>query len=117
MIMECVWWELAPGELGIEQLQTQLEQIDLAVWQRIETLHSKYWIMNETPPRWGAVMVWRGDKPDLSLLPLNVAAEAIGRPPDVRMQFSVTASCLNESIITPWASLISREGTCTIMSS
>lgn len=103
MIMECVWWELAPGEPDIEQLKMQLEQIDLAVWQRIDALHAKYWIMNQTPPRWGAVMLWCGEKPDLTVLPLNMAAEAIGRPPDVRLRFTVAASCLNESIIAPWA--------------
>ena len=117
MIMECVWWELAPGEPDIEQLQMQLEQIDLAVWQRIDALHTKYWIMNETPPRWGAVMLWRGEKPDLTVLPLNVAAEAIGRPPDVRLRFTVAASCLNESIIAPWASVLSQEEACTTMPS
>ncbi|EPH1424377.1 hypothetical protein [Serratia sp. CY85251] len=117
MIMECVWWELAPGEPDIGQLQAQLEQVDLAAWQRIDALQAKYWMMNEMPSRWGAVMVWRDDKPDLAALPLNAAAEAIGRPPDVRLRFTVTASCLNESIITPLASLLNREETCTNMSS
>ncbi|MDQ7097748.1 MULTISPECIES: hypothetical protein [unclassified Serratia (in: enterobacteria)] len=117
MIMECVWWELAPGEPDIGQLQAQLEQVDLAAWQRIGALQAKYWIMNEAPPRWGAAMVWRDEKPDLAALPLNAAAEAIGRPPDVRLRFTVAASCLNESIIAPWASLLSREETCTTMSS
>lgn len=53
MIMECVWWELGPGEPDIKQLQAQLEQVDLVAWQRIHALQVKYWIMNEGPPRWG----------------------------------------------------------------
>lgn len=117
MIMEYVWWELAPGEPDIRQLQAQLEQVDLAVWQRIDALQAKYWIMTESPPRWGAAMVWRGEKPDLAMLPLNVAAEAIGRLPDVWLSFTVAASCLNESIIAPWASLLGQEEICTTMSS
>ncbi|KAE9777090.1 hypothetical protein GRW30_24170 [Escherichia coli] len=117
MIMECVWWELGPGEPDIKQLQAQLEQVDLVAWQRIHALQVKYWIMNELPPRWGAVMVWRDDKPELAALPLNAAAEVIGREPDVRLRFIVAASCLNESIIAPWASLLNREETCTAMSS
>ncbi|MEC5342992.1 hypothetical protein ABRZ24_10325 [Brenneria populi] len=117
MILECVWWEPAPDEPDIGQLQAQLEQVDLAAWQRIDALQAKYWIMSEEPPRWGAVMVWRDEKPNLATLPLNAAAEAIGRPPDVRLQFTVAASCLNESITAPWASLLSQEETCTTMSS
>ncbi|WP_127960301.1 hypothetical protein [Serratia microhaemolytica] len=117
MIMEYVWWELAPGEPDIGQLQAQLEQVDLAAWQRIDALLAKYWIMSEAPPRWGAAMVWRDEKPDLMTLPLNAAAEAIGRLPDVRLRFTVAASCLNESIITPLASLFNQEETCTTMSS
>lgn len=50
MIMECVWWELGPGEPDIKQLQAQLELVD---WQRIHALQVKYWIMNEVPPCWG----------------------------------------------------------------
>lgn len=114
MIMECVWWELTPKEPGIKQLQAQLEPTDLACWQRIDALQAKYWFMNETPPRWGAVMLWRTRKPALALLPLNKAAEMIGRPPDVRLQFTVAASCLNESITAPCTYLLNRGGYASI---
>ena len=35
MIMECVWWELGPGEPDIKQLQAQLEQVDLGANSRL----------------------------------------------------------------------------------
>ncbi|RLM27275.1 hypothetical protein BIY29_03390 [Brenneria alni] len=116
MIMECVWWELTEKDPDIARLRTQLAHTDITVWHPIGALQAKYWIMNESPPRWGAVILWRGEKPALSVLPPNLAAEAIGRSPDVRLHFTVAASCLNESISAPWASLFQEE-TCTTTSS
>ncbi|MGL4749562.1 MAG: hypothetical protein ACRCYF_17785 [Shewanella sp.] len=115
MMMECVWWELAPEDPDIRTLQRQLDEVDLTVWQQINALQAKYWIMNDTPPQWGAVMLWSSDKPDLTELPLNIAAESIGRQPDVRFKFSVTASCSNEAMTTPWAYLVAKENACINM--
>jgi hypothetical protein len=112
MMMECVWWELTPKDPNIEQLCAQLIRTDIAIWHQIDELQAKYWIMNETPPRWGAVMLWNDEKPDLSVLPLNIAAETIGRPPDTRQCFIVSASCLNESIVAPSSSVLNQEKTC-----
>jgi len=117
MIMELVWWKLGPGDPSVKQLQLQLTDNDLASWNQVEALQEKHWIMNEEPPLWGAAMLWRGEKPNVSNLPKNIAAKAIGRPPEVRLSFDVAASCVNEVSIAPFASILCGEKICTSMSS
>lgn len=95
MLMECIWWELSSEDPDIDQLKMKLDEVELGDWKMIDVLHAKYWIMSKSPARWGAVMLWCGDKPDLSILPLNVSAMVIGRPPDVKLQFVVPVFCVN----------------------
>ncbi|CAG75600.1 hypothetical protein ECA2700 [Pectobacterium atrosepticum SCRI1043] len=116
MMMEWVWWELTENDPDIKDLREQLTQRDVIAWHSVEALQEKYWVMNHSPARWGAIMLWREKKPALADLPPNRSAEIIGRAPDKRMSFTVAACCLNESHLAPLTSLF-EEGLCTTMPS
>ena len=90
MQLELAWWELGDGDPPVDALLSnpsfQAAQQD---WAQVPNLLTKLWLASGAAPRWGALMIWNGEKPPLARLPRNVSAEIIGRPPDHRLFFDV----------------------------
>ncbi|MEV0171129.1 PhzF family phenazine biosynthesis isomerase [Streptomyces sp. NPDC050803] len=91
MNLEIAWWDLDGRPVTVDGLQRHLgEDGVVGSWQEVAGLHEKYWIADRAGNRWGAVMVWDGERPDV--LPENRAAGLIGGPVTHRERFEVQAA-------------------------
>lgn len=95
MRVDIAWWELDGTPQTIDSLRDHLRDEAVPVWTGVPGLRLKLWIADRERNRWGAVMLWVGDRPD-EALPPNRAAELIGRPPDHRTRFDVEAAVEGE---------------------
>lgn len=84
-----VWWDLPDSGPTIDALRADLSDAVVGEWDRVPGLLLKVWIADRATNRWGALMVWAGDPPQV--LPANRAAELIGRPPTRRERFTAAA--------------------------
>lgn len=90
MRVELAWWDLGADDPDADALAASPEiQRAFAEWDRVPNLTTKLWLASRDTRRWGALMLWHGDKPDPANLPRNVSAELLGRPPDHRLAFEV----------------------------
>jgi trans-2,3-dihydro-3-hydroxyanthranilate isomerase len=92
MIAEVVWWDLDSDSPTIETLERDLTPDTVATWSDVPGLAVKLWLADRANNRWGAIMVWAGEKPPRDALPPNRAGELIGRAPSVRERFDVPAA-------------------------
>ncbi|AJE80579.1 MULTISPECIES: hypothetical protein [Streptomyces] len=97
-----VWWDLEGSGQTISALRGSLEAEGAASWERVEGLCLKLWVADPTGNRWGAVMVWEREVPPVGSLPANRAAELIGSPPTVRVEFEVEAAVAGSA----WGALV-----------
>lgn len=93
MKLEVVWWDLNLGAATIDQFEDQLGNDGIGEWSSLPELYAKYWISDPVNNRWGAVMVWKDQRPDS--LPSNAAAPLIGALDAVRHLFDVKALTTN----------------------
>lgn len=91
MRADLVWWDLDGAPETLAALRAQLRADGVGPWPDVPGLRLKLWLSDPDQSRWGAVMVWQDERPDAGLLPPNVAADLIGRPPDHRIRFEVEA--------------------------
>jgi trans-2,3-dihydro-3-hydroxyanthranilate isomerase len=90
VLLELAWWELGEGDPRVEELAANASiQSAQEEWRDVPNLCEKLWLISSATRRWGALMLWDGDKPALARLPRNVSAQVIGRPPDHRISFAV----------------------------
>ncbi|MCX4028190.1 hypothetical protein H0A36_20440 [Endozoicomonas sp. SM1973] len=89
MRIELAWWDLNENDPTQNFLSTSLTNQILEQWALVPNLTMKLWLGSEDTPRWGALMIWHGDKPDVAKMPRNMSADIIGRPPDHRIAFDV----------------------------
>lgn len=92
MRMDIAWWDLDGTPQTIDSLREHLRDSTLARWAAVPGLRLKYWIADHEHNRWGAVMLWEAERPQLDQLPPNEAARLIGGPPTVRQIFRVEAA-------------------------
>lgn len=93
MLLELAWWELGHRDpSAVELVANPSFQSARQEWDRVPNLLTKLWLSSEATPRWGALMIWSGDKPPPARLPRNISAEIIGRPADHRLSFDVLDS-------------------------
>lgn len=90
MRVDIAWWDLDGTSQTIDSLREHLRDGAVAAWSDVPGLRLKFWIADRQHNRWGAVMLWEADRPDV--LPPNRAAELIGRPPTHRTRFDVEAT-------------------------
>jgi hypothetical protein len=90
--VDIAWWDLDGSAQTIATLREHLRDGAVEPWARVPGLRLKFWMADHENNRWGAVMLWEGECPDLATLPPNAAAELIGRPPDHRSRFDVEAT-------------------------
>ncbi|WP_369869748.1 PhzF family phenazine biosynthesis protein [Burkholderia cepacia] len=98
MIVDIVWWNLDGSEQSIESLKARVDDSTLARWSNVPGLREKHWIADEDRNRWGAIMLWDGERPPAHLLPPNDAQKLIGLPVAERLRFSVEASAASGEI-------------------
>lgn len=84
-----VWWDLPESGPTIDALHADLSDTAVGEWERVPGLLLKVWIADRDTNRWGALMVWAEDPPQM--LPANRAAELIGLPPSRREGFTAAA--------------------------
>jgi len=90
VLLELAWWELGDGDPRVEELAANPNiQSAHEEWRDVPNLRAKLWLSSPVTRRWGALMLWEGDKPALAQLPRNVSAQVIGRPADHRISFDV----------------------------
>lgn len=90
MRLELAWWELVGDDPSVDALLANPSlHAARREWSLVPNLVTKLWLSAGAPARWGALMIWNGDKPPLAQLPRNISAEIIGRPPDQRLSFDV----------------------------
>ncbi|GAA5444271.1 hypothetical protein Misp06_02457 [Microbulbifer sp. NBRC 101763] len=89
MRIELAWWDLDDNDPAPDELKGCLTDEVLKEWELVPNMITKLWLVSEDTPRWGALMIWCGDKPNLSDMPPNISAEIINRPPDHRIAFDV----------------------------
>jgi trans-2,3-dihydro-3-hydroxyanthranilate isomerase len=88
--LDLAWWELGERDpSAAELLASPSFQSARKEWDGVPNLLTKLWLASGSNPRWGALMIWTGDKPPVARLPRNISAELIGRPPDHRLSFDV----------------------------
>ncbi|WP_225102107.1 hypothetical protein [Streptomyces sp. CoH27] len=92
MRVDIAWWELDGSSQTIESLREHLREGAVRPWASVPGLRVKFWIADQEHNRWGAVMVWEGDRPPAGSLPPNLAADLIGCPPTHRSRFEVEAT-------------------------
>ncbi|RAJ43070.1 trans-2,3-dihydro-3-hydroxyanthranilate isomerase [Kitasatospora sp. SolWspMP-SS2h] len=80
------WWELGPDDPSVQDLEADLSR-GVDDWASCPGLLAKYWLADRERNRWGGVMVW--ERRPAADLPVNRAAQLIGRPADVRTEFAV----------------------------
>ncbi|MDA0181696.1 hypothetical protein OJ997_15425 [Solirubrobacter phytolaccae] len=80
MIVDIAFWDV--DDVDALHAATAVEE-----WRGIDGLRLKLWIVDRERGRWGAIMLWDGERP--ASLPPNRAAELIGRPADHRLTFDV----------------------------
>jgi hypothetical protein len=85
-IMIVSWWDLGPGDPSVQDMEADLSQA-ADDWSSCPGLLSKYWLADHEQHRWGGVMVW--ERRPAADLPINRAAQLIGRPADIRVSFAV----------------------------
>ncbi|MGW3582058.1 PhzF family phenazine biosynthesis isomerase [Streptomyces rubiginosohelvolus] len=91
MNLEIAWWDLENSFATVDDLERHLGEDGVVEnWKEVGGLHEKYWIADRAGNRWGAVMVWDGERP--AELPENKAAQLIGGPVTHRERFEVQAS-------------------------
>lgn len=83
------WWDLGDTDPSIDDLRRDLADDGVEAWSDVAGLALKLWISDDERNLWGAVMVWDDQAPSPHLLPLNRAAERIGRPADTRAETTV----------------------------
>lgn len=96
MRADIVWWNLRDSAQTVRSLRAHLAEEGIREWAEVPGLHAKFWISDEDNGRWGAVMIWKSERPDAAVLPPNRAAELIGYPPTCRSQFEVEATVPGE---------------------
>jgi hypothetical protein len=90
VLLELAWWELGDDDPPVEELLANPSfQSARKEWHDVPNLVAKFWLSSATSRRWGALMIWLGDKPPLARMPSNVSATMLGRPPDHRLAFDV----------------------------
>jgi hypothetical protein len=89
MRIELAWWDLDENDPDPQVLSASLTDQVLEEWARVPSLTTKLWLVSASPPRWGALMIWHADKPEVEKMPSNISAKVIGRPPDHRTAFDV----------------------------
>ncbi|MGQ4388343.1 hypothetical protein [Streptomyces sp. SAS_270] len=89
MRLDIVWWDLDQSSATIDSLREHLRQDAVEQWAGVRGLRLKFWMADRDRNRWGAVMVWEGDRPQV--LPPNRASELIGCPPTHRSVFTAEA--------------------------
>jgi trans-2,3-dihydro-3-hydroxyanthranilate isomerase len=91
MKMEIAWWDLEGSPATVQSLERHLNEHGVVHnWQAVEGLREKFWIADPDGKRWGAVMVWDGERP--ASLPENLAASLVGSPITHRDRFEVQAA-------------------------
>ena len=91
MRVDIAWWNLDGSGQSIESLREHLRGASVEPWKEVSGLRLKFWIADRTSNRWGAVMLWQGDRrPDQ--LPRNRALELIGAPPAEQARFQIEAT-------------------------
>lgn len=91
MRVEIAWWDLKDSPATVEDLDRMLSENAVAEeWRDVDGLRDKFWIADSEGRRWGAVMVWDGERP--VRLPENKAAALIGHPVTHRETFEVRES-------------------------
>ncbi|RFU86771.1 hypothetical protein DY218_10385 [Streptomyces triticagri] len=93
MRADLVWWSLddTAGGQTVDSLSEALSDGDVREWTEVPGLAAKFWLSDRAGNRWGAVMIWSGERPPNAELPPNRAAELIGAPPTFRTAFDVEA--------------------------
>lgn len=89
MRVDIAWWDLDRSAATIDSLREHLRDGTADQWAEVPGLRLKFWMADRERNRWGAVMLWEGDRP--GVLPPNRAAELIGGPPDHRLTFDIEA--------------------------
>lgn len=92
MIVDIVWWDLDGSTQTIESLKAHLGEDTVGRWTNVPGLRVKHWIADAEKNRWGAIMLWEGDRPPAHLLPPNDAQNLIGLPVAERSRFTVEAT-------------------------
>ncbi len=105
MFIELAWWDLNENDPDVDFLAASLNSQVLRQWEGVHNMTAKLWLVSRNTPRWGALMIWHGAKPDISTMPPNMSAQIIGRPPDHRTAFDV----LNEACLDGWSLAPLRE--------
>ncbi|WP_097866735.1 PhzF family phenazine biosynthesis protein [Streptomyces sp. rh34] len=91
MNLEIAWWDLQDAFTTVDDLERHLREDGVVEqWKQVSGLHEKFWIADRAGNRWGAVMVWDGERP--ADLPENKAAQLIGAPVTHRERFEVQAA-------------------------
>lgn len=85
-IMVVSWWDLGRGDPSVQDMESDIFQ-GADDWSSCPGLLSKYWLADHENRRWGGVIVW--ERHPAADLPINRAAQLIGRPADVRVCFAV----------------------------
>ena len=94
--IEIAWWDLDGSPATVDGLGRHLREDGVvASWQSVPGLREKLWIADRSGNRWGAVMIWDGERP--AELPQNTAAELIGRPITHRDRFEVETTVRGRS--------------------
>ncbi|SFO01192.1 hypothetical protein [Xenorhabdus japonica] len=89
MKIELAWWDLDDNDPNVDILSASLTKQILEEWENVPNLTKKFWFTSNKGSCWGAMMIWNGDKPDISVMPNNISGEIIGRVPDHRIIFDV----------------------------
>ncbi|MFH9262786.1 MULTISPECIES: PhzF family phenazine biosynthesis protein [unclassified Streptomyces] len=91
MNLEIAWWDLQDAFTTVDDLERHLREDGVVEeWKQVSGLHEKHWIADRAGNRWGAVMIWDGERP--AGLPENKAAQLIGAPVTHRERFEVQAA-------------------------
>ncbi|MFI6638972.1 hypothetical protein [Streptomyces sp. NPDC050504] len=90
MRVDIAWWDLDGSPQTIDSLREHLRDGTADAWREVPGLRLKLWLADRRLNRWGAVMLWESDRPEV--LPPNRAAELIGGPPTHRTGFDVEAA-------------------------
>ncbi|QCP53613.1 PhzF family phenazine biosynthesis protein [Trinickia violacea] len=98
MIVDIAWWDLDGSKETIESLKARVDDSTLARWSNVPGLREKHWIADTDRNRWGAIMLWDGERPAAHLMPPNDAQTLIGLPVAERLRFSVAASAASGEI-------------------
>jgi trans-2,3-dihydro-3-hydroxyanthranilate isomerase len=98
MRVDIAWWDLA-SSAALDSLRHGLDSTVLEDWTGVPGLRQKLWLADPWGTRWGAVMVWDGDRPPSAKLPPNQAAEMIGRAADHRGRFEVVAAVAAGAVV------------------